>query len=423
MAKPKNTSVKINKRRVFLKSSLIAGISAAIIPSFMSFSNEKLRYSLKLSLAAKLFDGEKCWCHARAGIVPGYGENGNPQVVMSMNKLDLVGSDVFRGMYGLHTNNMGESWTEPVKLQNLAPRYEMIDGVKRPVVVSDFWPKWHTSSKTLLGTGHTVAYTPDWKVTNPRPRHTSYSVYDVKKGTWRNWHKLKMPDDDKFFNSGAGSAQRFDLEDGTVLLPISYRPLGKDLSTTVCSCSFDGNLLKYQDHGTELSLGDGEGGLGEPSLTRFNGEFFMTIRNNFKGYVARSKDGLHYDKIQEWRFDDGSELGNYRTQQHWVTHSEGLFLVYTRRGAGNDHVFRNRAPLYIARVDTEKLQVIRNTEQILVPERGARLGNFGLTDVNQNETWVTVTEWMQPEGVEKYGSDGSVFVAKIHWNIPNRLVN
>ncbi len=43
------------------------------------------------------------------------------------------------------------------------------------------------------------------------------------------------------------------------------------------------------------------------------------------------------------------------------------------------------------------------------------------TDVSPDESWVTVSEWMQPEGVEKYGSDGSVFVAKIKWNQPNRL--
>ena len=73
----------------------------------------------------------------------------------------------------------------------------------------------------------------------------------------------------------------------------------------------------------------------------------------------------------------------------------------------------------MAQVDTERLCIIRSTEEILVPEAGARLGNFGVTDINQEETWVTVSEWMQPEGVEKYGSDGKVWVARIHWNNPN----
>ena len=145
------------------------------------------------------------------------------------------------------------------------------------------------------------------------------------------------------------------------------------------------------------------------------------MRNDKKGFVARSTDGVHFDKYVPWKFDDGTELGSYNTQQHWVAHSNGLFLVYTRRGAGNDHVFRHRAPLFMAQVDLERFCVIRETKQILVPERGARLGNFGVTNVSPNETWVTVSEWMQPKGVEKYGSDGSVFVSRIHWDKSNKL--
>ncbi|MBT6004448.1 MAG: exo-alpha-sialidase, partial [Prolixibacteraceae bacterium] len=294
---------------------------------------------------------------------------------------------------------------------------------ERPVAVSDFWPKWHSVTKTLLGTGHTVVYTADWKVTNPRPRHTTYSIYNTKTGKWDNWQKLKMPDNEKFYNSGAGCVQRYDLGDGSILLPVSFRPEGKNSRVTVCKCSFDGKTLEYISNGTELELNDETRGLGEPSLTKFNDEYFLTIRNDKKGFVAKSQDGLNFEKYIPWKFDDGTELGSYNTQQHWVTHSEGLFLVYTRRGANNDHVFRHRAPLFIAQVDTDKLCVIRETEQILVPERGARLGNFGVCDISSNETWVTVSEWMQPEGVEKYGSDGSVFVAKIKWNKPNGLIN
>ena len=75
----------------------------------------------------------------------------------------------------------------------------------------------------------------------------------------------------------------------------------------------------------------------------------------------------------------------------------------------------------MAEVDPVRLCVIRNTEKILVPERGARLGNFGVTNVSPKETWVTVAEWMQPHGVEKYGSDGSIWVARIIWNKRNKL--
>jgi hypothetical protein len=186
-------------------------------------------------------------------------------------------------------------------------------------------------------------------------------------------------------------------------------------------CAFDGRSLKYLEHGNEMGVKDETRGCHEPSIAKLGDTYFLTIRHDLRGYVTRSRDGLHFDEIREWKFDDGSELGNYNTQQHWVTHSDGLFLVYTRRGLNNDHVTRHRAPLLMAQVDPEKLHVIRDTEQVLVPERGARLGNFGVTDVSPGETWVTVAEWMQPRGCEKYGSDGSVYAARIAWKKPNKL--
>lgn len=408
-------------RRKFLKSSFIGSITLASVPTLIGCRPEPLVYALDLKVPTKLFDGKRCWCHPRAGIVPNAGKNGNPRVAMTMNNLDLAGSDVFYGVFGLQSDDLGSSWTSPVEQETLAPRYEVIDGVERPVAVSDFWPRWHAKTRTLLGTGHTVVYTPDWKVRNPRPRHTSYSIYDPRTGLWADWQKLQMPDEAKFHDAGAGCVQRYDLRDGTILLPIYFRPPGKNARVAVCKCSFDGKELKYVSHGTELELNNETRGLGEPSITRFEGSYFITIRNDEKGFVAKSSDGLHFDSYQPWAFDDGTELGSYNTQQHWVTHSEALFLVYTRRGANNDHVFRHRAPLFMAQVDPEKLCVIRETEQILVPERGARLGNFGVTYISPDETWVTVAEWMQPHGVEKYGSDGSVFVARIQWNQSNKL--
>ncbi len=251
---------------------------------------------------------------------------------------------------------------------------------------------------------------------------TAYAVYDPGAGEWSDWKRLEMPDEAKFRNAGAGSVQRFDLESGDVLLPIYFKePEQSQYSTTVCQCSFDGRTLTYLRHGNELTV-DVKRGLYEPSVTRFAGRYYLTMRNDDHGYVSVSDDGLEYDRPIKWTFDDGSDLGNYNTQQHWVTHSDGLYLVYTRRGKNNDHVFRHRAPLLIARVDPVKLRVIRSSEQVLVPERGARLGNFGVVDVSPTETWVTVTEWMQPLGVEQHGSDNSIFVAKLKWNRPNRYV-
>ncbi|QDU93693.1 exo-alpha-sialidase [Lignipirellula cremea] len=419
-------------RRGFLAGSLTAGVSllgwtrqstAADTPP-----GGAPAYQLAREVPTKFYDGKTCWSHPRAGIVPGAGKNGLPRVVLTMNSLDVAGSDVFKGVYDLHTDDLGKTWTSPVERESLSPRFETIAGERRPVALSDFSPKWHASSKTLLGTGHTVAYTPDWKVTATRPRHTAYAIYDPAGDAWSTWRKMEMGDPVRFHDAGAGSVQRYDEADSSLLLPIYFRPPGGNSRVTVARCSFDGKELSYQKHGNELSIDDASRGLHEPSLTKFQGEYFLTLRNDKQGFVTRSQDGLQYKPLQPWKFDDGQDLGNYNTQQHWVTHSGGMHLVYTRRGAMNDHVFRHRAPLFMAQVDPKRLCVIRATEQILVPQRGARLGNFGVTNISPEETWVTTAEWMQTWGPDHkmaidnpYGADGSVWIARIRWKEPNQL--
>ena len=203
---------------------------------------------------------------------------------------------------------------------------------------------------------------------------------------------------------------------------------------TICRCRFDGQTLRFIEHGDELELPPEEqhgDGLSESSLTRFGDRFYLTVRSVDRNYVTAGKDGLHFDTLRRWTFDDRQELGSYNTQTHWVTHSDGLFLVYTRRGANNDHIIRHRAPLFMAQVDPERLCVLRSTERVLVPQRGARLGNFGIVDVSPAESWVVVAEWMQTKGprwfdstiCEKHGSGNSIFVAKVKWGRPNRLMD
>jgi hypothetical protein len=390
-------------------------------PAASRAEDEPLEYRIERTVAVSGFYGETCWVHARAGAIPpggGFGPGKDPVVVMTMQKLLLSGSDVFYALHSLWTDDLGATWTEP-KLQPVFERRKMGGDIE--LTVCDFWPKWHAASGKLLGTGHTVWYEKN-RVMPVRRRHTAYAVYDPAARAWLPWKQLEMPDDPRFANAGAGCTQRVDLPGGEILLPISFkRPEDRVSSTTVVRCRFDGETLRYVEHGDELSI-DVPRGFGEPSLARFGGRFFLTMRNDQKGYVASGPDGLHFGEAKPWTFDDGAELGSYNTQQHWVVHSGGLFLVYTRRGADNDQVFRHRAPLFMARVDPDRLCVIRATERVLVPERGARLGNFGVTAVSPEETWVTAAEWMQPRGVEKRGSDNSVWVAKIKWSAPSRAL-
>ena len=134
-----------------------------------------------------------------------------------------------------------------------------------------------------------------------------------------------------------------------------------------------------------------------------------------------SDDGLRFTEQQPWLFDDGAELGSYNTQQHWLAHSDGLFLVYTRRGANNDHIIRNRAPLFMAQVDPATLRVLRRTEKVVVPERGAEMGNFGACAISETESWVTVSEGMFMKDSRERGAEGATFVAHVIWSKPNKL--
>lgn len=394
-------------------------------------------FSVQLDTLHSGFDGRTCWVQCRAGTIPpgGAGQNHQPIVVLTMQELLLAGSDVFYELHEMRTDDLGQTWSGPVPHPATLGRRREPDGSE--VVICDATPKWHATSGTLLTTGHSARYQGDHLQPGPRRREIAYSVYAPASRTWTPWSCVELPDTGgKFFNVGAGSAQRFDLESGDILLPVYFLPRLKDAEAspscylaTVCRCHFDGATLSYVEHGSELTCDDARG-FCEPSITQFQDRFFLTLRNDVRGYVTATEPGaggLHYPQPIPWCFEDGEELGNYNTQQHWVTHRDGLFLVYTRRGLNNDHVFRHRAPLMIARVDPDRLCVLRQTERVLVPERGARLGNFAITEVSPSETWVTVSEWMQtwPPNpydytiCQRYGSDNSVFAARILWDQPN----
>lgn len=390
-----------------------------------------------------------CWTHARAGVV----REGKPSVVLTMSPLKLSGSDVFEAVHQMRSENLGETWTAPLEQQGLSRR-PMSGGSEE--VVCDFTPKWHAATGTLLGTGQTVAYRGD--DIDPNGRKTSYAVYDPASQSWGPWKTVEMPE--QFETSGAGSAQRADLDNGDILLPIYYKKkqsaspgvLHDVFYSCVVRCRFDGETLQFKEKGADITYPSGRGYY-EPSITYYQGEYFITLRADDHGAVSRSKDGLNFEAAKKWRWDDGTIVPTYNTQQHWVTHSDALYLAYTRKAENNDHVFRHRAPLFMAEVDPERMCLIRETERIIVPEHGARLGNFGVVDIHAGETWVTVAEWMQNAGewgqrmrqklsekysdeelaslenaphmsglITKFDAQNRIFAARILWEKPNRLV-
>ena len=359
---------------------------------------------------------EKCYVHARGLIMPdGFG-------IMTTQKLDLSGWDVFYGIEIMKTSDGGKTFSKPEICKNLIRRTLPN---KTDVVMCDATPFYHKKTGKILLTGHTAVYDEHNKILkSPRPRSAAYSVYNNETGEFDVPHFIELPEKE-FFSAGPGCSQIVELENGELLIPIYYKSYETECIPNSCSsavvlrCAFDGDTIRVLEIGTPMNL-DVPRGLDEPSIIQYQNEHFLALRNDITGYVTKSTDGLTFDPLKELCFDDGENLGNYNTQQHWLTGGGKLWLVYTRRDKTNTHIFRSRAPLFIAEFDPQNMCIIRNTEQIAVPERGARLGNFGCQSFSEELGFIYAAEWMQndPYGWDKcaqYGSDNSIFITKIHF--------
>jgi hypothetical protein len=377
--------------------------------------SKHIKFSVQTDVAHRELSRDFCWFHPRAAAIPGFGKGGNPAVIMTIQK-HLVVSDFYSGLYFMRTDDLGKTWTGPVEIPELAWQYEP-DGTI--VSVADVTPGWHERTGKLIAIGIKVRYSKEGRqlLDKPRSHDAAYSVFDPVTGKWAPWKMVaNVPyEDSKFYLVNPGCVQWLVKPDGKVLLPVYFSgPELGESSVTVFECSFDGTTLSYIRNGDEMTVKGGRG-LGEPSLALYKGTYYLTMRNDFKGYVTTSKDCMHWEPFRPWQFDDGQELGSYNTQAHWLVHSDGLFLSYTRRGAGNDHIARNRAPVFLAEVDPMKLNVIRSTEQVLMPERGVMLGNFGASAITKKESWVTDAEFITGDKPHPRGADGTVWVARVIW--------
>jgi len=381
-------------------------------------------YRIQLDTVVKEYDGRTCWTQARAAAIPRPGQS--PALLITMQRLLLTGSDIYLPVNEIISNDFGQSWSAPREQAEILGRRPESEGVE--VAVGDLCPKWHAATGKVLAIGQTFRYCDEKHPVLEAPKQVAYTRFDPATWTWEPWATLDAPDGRLSYQTGAGCAQRIDLPDGDTLLPVYFKESGEKFSRVkVIRCRFDGRKLTWMAEGNALSL-NSERGLQEPSLTRFQGKYYLTIRHEHSAYVSSSEDGLNFGPLKEWTRDTGGPLGSYNTQAHWVTRPDKLYLAYTRRGANNDHVFRNRAPLFLAEVDPESAVVKMASERILIPERGARYGNFGICNVSADETWVVETEWMQRPPEEpiipidnRWGAAGRVYASRILWATPNAV--
>jgi hypothetical protein len=354
-------------------------------------------------------DADWDWTQARTAFVAG----DLPLHLTTMSRTAKVGSHGYHDVFLSVSRDNGQTWSSPEVIPSLR-RQKQDDGYE--VVAGDLWPQWHPQTCKVLVTGKTFNFAGGTKENFLREQ-VSYAVIDPVSLECGSLRTLDLPEHDhsgsQIIAPNAGCHQRVDLPGGDLLLPVRYQTSSKKrvYTSIVARCRFDGETLTYIEHGSEHSVPT-KRGLYEPSVTVLGDEFFLTMRADDGAFVAKSSDGIHYSEHRPWKFDDGSLLGSYNTQQHWVTLSGRLYLVYTRRGADNDHIMRHRAPLFIGEVDPKKLHVIRSTEQILVADNHATLGNSGVCRISDREAWVTVAEGRVSYGARK-GENNKVILVRI----------
>ncbi len=365
-----------------------------------------------------LFPGREngvTWFHPRPCMVP---TDDGPEAVMTLQSIG--GSDVFGPVHWTTSEDLGRTWSAPKPIPGLGRR-DLGGGWE--VGVCDVVPEYHPPTRTVLAIGHNVYYE---RGVLARPQRQRWPVYVVRSsdGGWSGPKRLDWDDPRATAIYTCGCSQRVVLEDGEVLIPLSFGPEGRThRSVTTVLCRFDGTDLRIRQVGEELALDAGRGLL-EPSLTHLDGRFYLTIRaEDGHGYVSVSEDGLRWEPKRPWCWDDGTPLAMSTTQQHWLPHAEGLFLVYTRKAPENANVFRWRAPLYVAEVDRDTLRLIRATERVVLPLIGdgiagpahvARMGNFHTVAAAPGESWVTVGETLPEDGWR-----GDTLLARVRWSRPN----
>lgn len=396
--------MKLPPRRILLCHVSTALIVAAVLPTV---GMAKTPLNIQRSTIAE-GNADWDWTQARTAYLP----CDIPRWITTMSRTAKVGAHGYHDVYLSISEDRGKTWSQPQVIPSLQ-RAKQADGYE--VVAGDLWPTWHQATGKVLVTGKTFNFARGTKENYLREK-VSYAVIDAD-GRCGPLRTIDMPPRDHeekpIVAPNAGCHQRVDLANGQIFLPIRYQKSDKKriYTSIVARCRFDGETLAYVEHGSEHTIPIGRG-LYEPSLTEFRGEFFLTMRADDGAFVAKSTDGIHYSKEKAWTFDDGTLLGSYNTQQHWITIAENLYLVYTRRGANNDHIMRHRAPLFIAQVDPDELHVIRATEQVVVPENHATLGNSGVCRISDHESWITVAEGGISAGRRK-GENNKVILAKI----------
>ena len=359
------------------------------------------------------FDGTYC------KIQPCVATDWKGTVLLTYQRLLLSGSDVFYGQFIAKSSDGGRIWSEPKEIAIFRDTKE--DGYRVVRYASVRYAKrsdrWYALGRSQLYANDKV---PLHGRVNGRPTGDAlFAAVDPVRAELTSCSVLPFP---FAYDAVLPFGDPVEVEDGDLIVPLYFQAAGVQTKKgahsppgkVVCvRYRFKDKGLEVVRAGTPIECPELKRGCGEPSLVQADGRFYLTVRSDERGMFAESEDGLNFGELHTWCWEDGTPIGNRNTQQHWMVLQSGLHLAYTREGALNDHVFRTRAPIFLARFDPARKCLVRSTELPLVPEYGARLGNFQTISDGRGESWLVTAEWMQPRGCERYGSDNALWLVRL----------
>lgn len=360
-------------------------------------------------IASQGYDRIRCWANPVA--LP-YGN----EVLVLAQKLTLKAIDCFSDVSLFRSTDSGNSWSNASLFPHLADTV-LPDGKRIAYLVSAM-RLMDDNTILVLATRH--CYNADNTLDKETPRCVVYFYFDPEKASCTELRKLELPAPQDAHTLAVNT--QFNFQNRKCLLPYSiWQNRTRRFSAGIAEIRRepDGTLTVI-DSAVPLTTDDARGFL-EPSLCLFDGKYYLTLRNDLSGYITCSSDWKNFPTPEKLNWSNGEWLGNCNTMTRLITIGNKLYLVYTRCGLNNDHVFRNRAPLLTAEVDTRTNSVKPETEQIVVPEYGARLGNFTAVTSGVNNAYISVAEWMQtlePDWhecwkCEQYGADNRIWYIEL----------
>ncbi len=226
--------------------------------------------------------------------------------LLTYDKLLLSGCDVTYGQYLCRSTDGGRTWSAPKRVEAFPDRFE--HGHR---ITTGAGPRYSRHYDRWFGLGCTQTMMGDQRpmdgMVNGRPTMTPiWATLDAERGEYGPARQLPFP---LPYSKALPFGEPVETEDGELIVPFYFCGVESEtkadawspVSEVVCvSYRFVGDELKVARVGRPLAVPELKRGLCEPSLVRFKGRYYLTLRSDEYGAWTESADGLNFGEVRPW---------------------------------------------------------------------------------------------------------------------------